>query len=353
MRAGGTDHTVEAAIGSRLRRMRGRGSWQSLLSAQEFSAVIGAGFDPVGDVLGTTVVHLGYVGRGGKCSTASYGSAPTDLASASGGPFSALLRKRNGIRRLALARAVEECKAVGGDGIIGLTMTVRPFPAGGTEFSVRGTAIRARTATRLATPFTTHVSGQELASLLRAGWMPSALVFGISLGARHDDLRTARQTRRLAASREVRNYTQLVNATRRDARGQLHKAVAAAGADGVVVEQITMQIEERECPSVEGAHDHVCEAVIVGTSIVSFGRPADADSRAPLAIMHLNPGTAAAGRSPTVSFLEPAEPAGAAAEPAGGVLDRLLAAREARRASRSPVSAIDSSFRPKQADGNA
>jgi uncharacterized protein YbjQ (UPF0145 family) len=287
-----TPADVDAA-GLRLEHLRGGGAWRSLFSTQEFAAVLSAGFDPVGEVLGVAVVHLGYVSRGGRCSSSSYASAKPDLASAERGPFNALLRKRYGVRNLALSRAVEECKAVGGDGIIGMEMSVRPFPAGGTEFTVQGTAVRARTAIRPAAPFTSHVTAQEFVRLLRAGWVPSALVFGISLGARHDDLRTRSQTRWTAGSREVSSYSHLVNDTRKDAREQLAKAVTAHGGDGVVVDEITLHIGERECPSVEGEHDHVCEAVISGTSIVSFGPQAGTDGRTPLAIMHLNPEDAA------------------------------------------------------------
>jgi len=342
------ESTTADPIGSRLERLRGGGPWRSLLSAREFSAIVGVGFDPVGEVLGTGVVHLGFVSRGGKCASSSFPSARTDLASASTGPFNLLLRKRNGLRRLAVSRAIEECRAMGGDGIVGMKLSVRPFPAGGTEFRVQGTAVRARTAIRPAAPFTTHVSGQELASLLRAGWVPSALVFGISMGARHDDQRTAGQTQRLAASREVSSYTRLVSDTRRDARAQLEKAVAADGGEGVVVDEITMRIGERECPSVEGEHDHVCEAVILGTSIVAFGQPTGAESRPPLSIMHLNPKAAAGGVPPTVSFLEPTAPAEPEAEPEGGTLERFLATRAARRASQTGVSLSDSAFRPRR-----
>jgi uncharacterized protein YbjQ (UPF0145 family) len=339
------------AIGSRLERLRGGGPFRSLLSAQEFSALAGVGFDPVGEVLGTSAVHLGFVSRGGKCSTASYSSAKTDLASASTGPFSALLRKRSGIRRLVVARAVEECKAMGGDGIVGLKLTIRPFPSGGTEFRLQGTAVRARGAIHLATPFTTHMSGQELASLLRAGWMPGALVFGMSMGARHDDQRTTTQTRRTAGNREVSSYTRLVNDTRRDARVQLEKALTAHGGDGVVVDEITLHVGERECPSAEGAHDHICEVVIMGTSIVSLGQPAQDSSRAPLAVMHLSPRGSAAHEPSTVSFLESgaSDQPPAPDEPEGGHLDRFLAARAAKRAS-GPLSSVDSAFRPSRDD---
>lgn len=338
------------AVGLRLERLRGGGAWRSLFSAQEFAAVLSAGFDPVGEVLGAAVVHLGYVSRGGQCSSSSYSSAKPDLASADSGPFNLLMRKRYGVRRLALARAVEECKVVGGDGIVGMKMSVRPFPAGGTEFAVQGTAVRARTAIRPAAPFTSHVTAQELALLLRAGWMPAALVLGISLGARHDDQRTRSQTRRTAASRELSSYSHLVNDTRKDARDQLAKAVTAQGGDGVVIDEITLHVGERECPSVEGERDHVCEAVISGTSIVSFGPRAGTSGHPPLPIMHLNPKCAAGPGLQAASAPERPPPAQPESEPEGGHFDRFLTARAASRASRRSHSYSDSTFRPKRVE---
>lgn len=335
--------------GARLERLRAGTAWGSLLSVQEFTAISEAGFDPVGHVLGAAVVHLGYVGRTGRCSGSVSYTSRTDLAAATGGPFGALLRKAYGVRRLALSRAVEECRALGGDGIVGVTLAIRPFPAGGTEFVLQGTAVRARSVIRPAAPFTSHVSGQEFALLLQVGWVPTALVFGISLGSRHDDTRTRRQTRRNAGRREVGSYTELVKDTRRDARDQLKRAVAEHRGDGVVVDEMTLHIGERECPAVEGQHDHIAEAAILGTSIVSFGRRPAAGKPAPLAVMRLNPSAPVpADLLPTKPFeppaaghgTEPEEPEPGAA-PEGGRLDRYIAARAAKRASHSVLSFSD------------
>jgi uncharacterized protein YbjQ (UPF0145 family) len=325
------------AVGSRLERLRHARAWGSLFSAQDFAAISSVGFHPVGHVLGAAVVHQGYVSRGGKCSGMGSYTSRTDLASAQGGPFGLLLTRRYGVRRRALSRAIEECRALGGDGIVGVTLSIRPFPAGGTEFTVQGTAVRACTETRPAAPFTSHVSAQEFARLLRAGWVPTTLVFGISLGARHDDMRTRRQ-RRWTATNEVRGYSELVRDTRRDARHQLEKAVADQGADGVVVDEMTLHLGERECPAEEGMHDHVAEAAILGTTIVSFGRSSGVDERAPLAIMHLNPSPAVtASLRPDSAPQPPPQP-----DSEGGFLDRLVSAWAARRASRSTMSYVDS-----------
>jgi len=331
----------EDAVGSRLERLRTAQAWGSLLSAQEFAAITGAGFDPVGHVFGSAVVHLGYVVQGGKCSgTPSY-TPRTDLASATGGPFGTLLRKRYGVRRLALSRAMAECEALGGDGIVGVKMTITPFPAGGTEFTVQGTAVRARGAIHPAVPFSSHLTGQAFAKLLDAGWVPTALVFGVSLGARHDDRRTLNQTRWTAASRDIRGYSELVKDTRRDAREQLAQAVTAQGADGVVVDELTLHISERECPTVEGGHDHMAEATILGTSIVAFDRPAGHAGRTPLTFMRLNPPPPPPA-APVILSPVAAEETPEASEPEEGFLDRHLTAWTAKHGSRSNFSASDS-----------
>jgi uncharacterized protein YbjQ (UPF0145 family) len=321
------------------------GAWGSLFSAQDFAAITSVGFHPVGQVLGTAVVHLGYVSHGGKCSGMGSYTSRTDLASADGGPFGLLLTRRYGVRHRVLSRAVEECQALGGDGIVGVRLSIRPFPAGGTEFTVQGTAVRAHTRIRPAAPFSSHVSAQEFAKLLRTGWVPASLVFGVSLGARHDD-RRSRQQRRLTSTAEVRGYSNLVRDTRRDARTQLEKAVAGQGADGVVVDEMTLHIGERECPAEEGMHDHVAEAAILGTTIVSFGRTARTGDRAPLTIMHLNPSAAiSAGLRPDSAPEPSPQP-----DSEGGFLDRLVSAWAARIASRSTLSYSDSPTISRKAD---
>jgi uncharacterized protein YbjQ (UPF0145 family) len=318
-------------------------AWGSLLSTPDFAALSSVGFSPVGHVLGVAVVHLGYVSRGGKCSSMGTYTSRTDLASAQSGPFNLLLRKRYGARHRALSRAIEQCRALGADGVVGMTLTIRPFPAGGTEFSVQGTAVRADAELRPATPFTSHLSAPEFARLLRGGWVPTALVFGIALGARHDDVRTRSQMRAIT---EVRGYGELVKDTRRDARHQLEKAVASEGADGLIMSKMTMHSGERECPRQEGRHDHVVEAAITGTAIAVFARSPRADGPTPLTILHLN-------AAPVLAVsLRPDKPPPPPARPdsEGGLADRLASAWAARSAARSTVSLHDPAGIQKKAD---
>jgi uncharacterized protein YbjQ (UPF0145 family) len=318
-------------------------AWGSLLSTPDFAAVSSVGFSPVGHVLGVAVVHLGFVSRGGKCSSMGTYTSRTDLASAESGPFNLLLRKRYGARHRALSRAIEQCRTLGGDGIVGMTLTIRPFPAGGTEFSLQGTAVRAQAEMRPATPFTSHLSAPEFARLLRGGWVPTALVFGIALGARHDDVRTRSQRR---AVTEIRGYSELVKDTRRDARHQLEKTVTSEGADGLIMGEMTLHPGERECPRQEGRHDHIAEVAITGTAIAAFARSAGADGPTPLTILHLNPARAlAAGLRP-----DKAPPPAERPDSEGGLADRLASAWAARSAARSTISLRDPTGIQKKAD---
>jgi uncharacterized protein YbjQ (UPF0145 family) len=327
---------------ARRNRLVGVQAWGSLGQVEDFAATAVAGFDPVGHVFGTVVQHLGYVTSSARCSGDWTYTAKTDQASLNG-PYRAMLRTLYGARRLALARAVEECVALGGDGIIGARMTAVPLPAGGVEFSVHGTAVRARSRTRPERPFTTHVSGQELARLLSAGWVPFALLFGIAISSRHDGRETRDQTRRRIGdlgNREVLGYSRLVTDARRDARRQLKDSVGALGGDGLVVSEMSLRVDERECPTQEGQHDHVAEATILGSAIAAFRvRPGARGAYPPLTIMNLGcrkppetPGDEGSKRS-----AEPSDE-GAAALPEANRVDRASSKRAARARKRDVYS---------------
>src|SRR5262249_58412169 len=144
-------------------------------------------------------------------------------------------------RRTAISRMVTECQALGGHGIVGVRLTIGPFPAGGLEFTAIGTAVRAPGIPPPRAPFTSDLTGQDFAKLVLAGWAPAGLALGISIGARHDDWLTINQTRWGSGNAEVHGYTDLVNQARHDARSQLDRDVTRIGADGVVVKSMDMR----------------------------------------------------------------------------------------------------------------
>ncbi|HEV2638394.1 MAG TPA: heavy metal-binding domain-containing protein [Actinocrinis sp.] len=285
------DGSLPAAARARMAEIGSSHTWGSALSTQEFAAVKGAGFDPVGQVLGTAVFQIGYTGGWGCSGAWSYygGGVGAQVSSSAWAPFSALVKTMYAARRLAISRAVAECQSLGGDGIVGADLKVRRFPAGGLEFTMIGTAVRAHGNVRPTKPFTSHVGGQDFAKLIHAGYVPTSLVLGISIATRHDDWLTMGQNRWNAGNQEISGYTQLVNHARHDARTQLANDVKAHRADGVVVDEVDLNISERECPAQQGRRDHIAEAVFLGTAISRFDKKPRSNVPKPLTIMSLDP----------------------------------------------------------------
>jgi uncharacterized protein YbjQ (UPF0145 family) len=290
------------AAESRLQEIRRSGTWGSALSADEFTAIRAVGFEPVGQVLGAAVYNIGYTG-GWSCpgAWAGYGgfaSPYRSVTAVSGGggmgSFGPMVQTLYQARHKAIERMSAECSELGGHGVVGVSLTIGAFPAGGLEFKAIGTAVRAPGGVPLRRPFTSDLSGQDFAKLIMAGWVPVGLALGISIGARHDDWLTVTQTRWGSGNAEVSGYTELVNQTRHDSRTQLDADVARMGGSGVVVKDMDLRVRERECPMVEHQRDHIVEVTILGTATTEFTRshpgPTGKDGRVgSLAIMSLDP----------------------------------------------------------------
>jgi uncharacterized protein YbjQ (UPF0145 family) len=308
-----TDAGLPPHARSRLAEIRTSGTWGSALTADEFAAVRTAGFEPVGQVLGAAVFNLGYTGGygcpggwgggfyGGTFTQVSGGygaNTPTQVSSGGGwASFGPQTQAMYAARRAAIGRMTEECAILGGHGVVAVSLTIGAFPAGGLEFKAIGTAVRAPGAPPLRHPFSSDLTGQDFAKLIMAGWVPAGLALGLSIGARHDDWSVRSQTYWGAGNAEVTAYTELVNATRHDARVQLAADVARLGATGVVVSVNQLRVHERECPAQDGRRDHIAEATTIGTAIVPF-----TSSRAPsrptsLAILSLDPQRRQAART--------------------------------------------------------
>ncbi len=253
-------------------RIRSSGTWGSALTSDEFATIRGAGFEPVGQVLGAAVYSSG---------TAATNSCP--------GSFGPQVQAMYEARRVALERMAAECAELGGHGVVGVRLACGEFLLGGLEFTALGTAVRAPGAARgLGTPFTSDVSGQDFAKLIMAGWVPVGLALGVSIRSRHDDRTTTRQARRRSANAEVSGWTELVNQSRHNARRALDGDVTRLGAEGVVIADMQMRVRTRDCPVAVGRRDRVVEATLIGTAIVSFSRASRAGGPA-LAVMSLDP----------------------------------------------------------------
>jgi uncharacterized protein YbjQ (UPF0145 family) len=260
------------AVAARAERWSPDGVRTSLLDVASFAGARSAGLQPLGEVMGCTVVHLGWQGWGG-CGYYGYGAAPRTVTSGSRSRFSGFAPYVDALRGAydaAVGRLLAEAVAMRAHGVVGVRLT-ETHVSGGREFLALGTAVRADTAVFLERPFVTELDGNDVAALLHAGWVPAALAYGISVGVRHDDYRTQRQAMSWRNA-EVSGYTELVQQVRHDARLRFADRVRRVGADGALVSRTSLHVHEQE-PS-DGHVDHVAEATVFGTALARYARTA-------------------------------------------------------------------------------
>ena len=263
----------------RVRRAAAGGAWTSLLSAPAAAGLEVAGFDPVGEVMGSIVQRIGWSSYYGCGAQGWYGAASRTVTSvqnprAGFAPYAHMLETGWGT---AIGRMVAEATAIGADGIVGVRLSQSGLGNNAHEFTAIGTGVRARSRTRPHRVFSTHLPGQDVAKLVLAGWVPTDLVLGIAVGIRHDDWNTRQQRTWSAGNVEVGGYTELISQTRADARQAFGAHVRSAGADGAVV--ASMRLSSWEIEPAEGHTDHVAESTIFGTAIAQFYRSTAAPSR--------------------------------------------------------------------------
>jgi uncharacterized protein YbjQ (UPF0145 family) len=304
-------------------------SFTSNLTVAEHHAIRSVGFTPVGQVLGSCVYAIGWTGAwncgygwggsgggmpgwsgrwtGGSGGFAGGGSPGGGIAGGSYGAgygwgqgmartveATGLRDSLYAARAAALQRMQGEATRVGGDGVVAVRLTVAPFEGAGMEFRALGTAVRADGDVRPRQPFTSDLSGQEFGQLIAAGWVPAGMLLGIAVMVRHDDWRTQSQLSTFNwTNQEVDGYTDLTATARSAARRRLAADTARYG-DGAtaVVRDMSLRISRRACGAGNDAHDHLAEAMVVGTAIVPFRHRGGNAPPSPLPVLRLS------GRTP-------------------------------------------------------
>jgi uncharacterized protein YbjQ (UPF0145 family) len=290
-------------------------SFTSNLTVAEHHAIRSVGFTPVGQVLGSCVYSIGWTGSwncgigygwgGSRRWTGSAGGPSWSGGSTGGYGLGAGIVARTveatglrdslyAARGAAMQRMQAEAARVGGDGVVAVRLTVAPFESAGLEFRAVGTAVRADGEVRPRRPFTSDLSGEEFGQLIAAGWVPAGMLLGIAVMVRHDDWRTRSQLGSWSwTNQEVDGYTDVTAKARAGARSRLAADTARYG-DGAtaVVRDMSLRIRRRSCAAGNEAHDHLAEAMVVGTAIVPFGHRGGNAPAPPLPVLRLS------GRTP-------------------------------------------------------
>jgi len=146
------------------------GAFTSDLSVPEFALVRRAGLQPITQVMGSSVYHVGWQFMGGGWFTTSQ-------------ELVMLSDAYNDCRRRAFERLRREAELAGADAVVGVRVTAARY-AWATdliEFQAIGTAVRAPGLRTPAGPALTNLSGQDCALLLAAGHRPCGVVGATSV----------------------------------------------------------------------------------------------------------------------------------------------------------------------------
>ncbi len=242
------------------------------LTVNEFLAVRECGFEPVQQVMGSSVYQIAWAGQ---CMAAgSYGSFATT-------PMDAYAQAMSQARSLALGRMLKETSGVGGHGVVGVHLTWRYIDQahGLMEFTAIGTAIRRRGAQPLSRPFLSSLSGQQFAKIFRNGYIPCGLVIGISAYQIHPGW-GSRYQQQSWNNQEMGQYTDAVTAARHAAVSTLYQDLQRLGAEGCVGMTVALQMWEWPCYYYRGnereeLEDKVVQFSAVGTAVIRYSTDRD------------------------------------------------------------------------------
>jgi uncharacterized protein YbjQ (UPF0145 family) len=243
---------IPASGRDRIERMKKeveRGFFTSDLSVNEFLLVKQSGFEPLGLVLGSSIYHIGFQQAGWNQSQ----------------ELSVLTQAMYHARELAMTRMEEEADALGADGVVGVRLDIGRYEWGAdlAEFIAVGTAVRHRGGelhrAPNGRPFASDLSGQDFATLLRAGYRPVGLVMGncVYHVGRQGMLASLKQVGRNV---EMPNYTQALYEARELAMERMQAEADQLDAAGIVGARIV----ERS----HGWGSHVIEFFAIGTAVV-------------------------------------------------------------------------------------
>src|SRR5690348_16208580 len=115
------------------------GAFTSALTVQEFAAIRSVGFSPVGQVLGSAVYNVGWSYTGcGYAGVGPFGGYGGGWSPAPVVDVPAVRHLLEQARHRAVERMREECSGLGGDGVVGVRLTVKSFFGNGMEFMAIG-----------------------------------------------------------------------------------------------------------------------------------------------------------------------------------------------------------------------
>ncbi len=258
----------------RLRRLREGRAWSSGFSVNELALVTSLAVQPLGQVTGTSVYHVGWL------------PAPP----AESMELRALSQAHNEARRRALLRLQAEAHALGARGVIGVRLTAKPTLGGEAllEVTVTGTAVGWPGPDPPLLPFLCGLSGQETCALYAGGYFPVGVVFGtcvyyqVGMNATLWATQNGLLSRNARFNQELPDYTDGFAQARHGAVRSMEGEAYEVQAGGVVGVTISKKLQTREVEVETGERKLPRRDLLVEFSILGTGIKAIAETTAPI-----------------------------------------------------------------------
>jgi len=218
------------------------------LSPNELLLTRKCGFEPLGQVMGSSVYHVGwYAGPGWN-----WGSGELDV----------LTQAYYSARHLAMNRLQQEAQLLGAVGVLGVRLTQIAFDPteGMLEFAAVGTAVREANAPPLAPnrlPFVSALSGQDHFALRQGGFRPVGFAMGNCTYFQYATYRTQMATGGGLLgggwnNQELTDYTQASYYARELAMSRMQHEATICGSEGIVGVEVTYSTQTYETQNSRG-----------------------------------------------------------------------------------------------------
>lgn len=268
-----------------------------MLAVGEAAALAQVGFDQVSEVVGATAFMVpprSFFAYGtGAFYTPSLpvdwqgtadGGEPVVLTSSTqrnGRVPSSITAIRSGYRD-ALRRLVDEVRAVGADGAVGVQVRRTTIDEEATgrvvwNFLATGTAVRSRGRTRAKNPFTCALGAAQAAAALRAGWLPLRFLACPVMAVRWLEPEQRSSARFTAPNAELDALTKTVNVCRHQARTDFAASAAKIGGDGAIMSDMSLEIAHQ--PTLVQA-----TVLLTGTALLDIGHRPPPEGRLTLSL---------------------------------------------------------------------
>ena len=217
------------------------------LSVNEFVLNRRLGFEPLGQVMGSSIYHVGWQQNIGQTTGWTWKALSLELTVLTEAYYQA--------RHRALGRLQQEAALLGATGIVGVRLerTAFEWGAGLLEFAAIGTAIReiGAPAPDHPQPFLSALSGSEHYALRQSGYRPVGFALGNCAyycvpGIRTQNALTGGILGGGWRNQELHDFTQAVYNARSLAMGRMEEEARHVRADGIVGVDVDVVVEPVE-----------------------------------------------------------------------------------------------------------